>query len=97
MGLPSARDAPSAPIILSKMSTFFFDQMRQIRADIFLIFDSGRSASKFGGHVQNRFLAVRNVVGTGTWVLGTAPFLFAGYVFVMEIPDLKRYIKISRT
>jgi hypothetical protein len=61
-----------------------------------LIFDNRRSAFTFGGHVKNRFLAVRNVVGTGTLILGTAALLFAGYVFAMDIPDLKRYIRISR-
>jgi hypothetical protein len=34
--------------------------------------------------------------GTGTMVLGAAGFLIAEHVFLMEIPDLKRYIKISR-
>jgi len=29
-------------------------------------------------------------------VLGAAGFLFAGHVFLMEIPNLKGYIKISR-
>lgn len=29
-------------------------------------------------------------------VLGVASLLFAGYVFVTALPDLGRYIKISR-
>ena len=28
-------------------------------------------------------------------VLGTAGLLFAGYVFLMSVKDLRRYIKIS--
>jgi hypothetical protein len=46
--------------------------------------------------VKKRLVALRNIVGTGALVLGTAGLLFAGYVFVQEIPDLKRHIKISR-
>jgi hypothetical protein len=46
--------------------------------------------------VKKRLLALRNVAGTATLVLGAASLLLAGYVFVKEIPDLKRYIKISR-
>jgi hypothetical protein len=45
---------------------------------------------------MKRLLALRNIVGTGALVLGAAGLVFAGYVFVIEIPDLKRYIKISR-
>jgi hypothetical protein len=30
-----------------------------------------------------------------TNVLATAGFLFAGYVLIMSIPDVRRYIRIS--
>jgi hypothetical protein len=63
---------------------------------IFLnVTEIGAFASASGDHIKKRYLAIRNVVGTGTLVLGAAGLLFAGYVFVMEIPDIKRYLQIS--
>jgi hypothetical protein len=47
-----------------------------------------------GGYVREGFLVVRNVVGTGALALGAAGLLYAGYIFVSEIPDLMRYLKI---
>jgi uncharacterized membrane protein len=73
-----------------------FDQLRSILPDIHYVFDIRTFASTCGGSVNKRFLTLINFVGTGTLVLGAAGLLFAGYVFVKEIPDLKRYIKISR-
>jgi hypothetical protein len=44
--------------------------------------------------VREGFLVLRNIVGTGALALGAAGLLYAEYIFVSEIPDLKRYLKI---
>jgi hypothetical protein len=51
---------------------------------------------RFGGHVKKEFVVLRNVVGTGSLVLCTAGFILAGFVFLNMIPDIKRYVKMSR-
>jgi hypothetical protein len=38
---------------------------------------------------------MKKTVSTMTKVAGVASLLFAGYVLLTAIPDLKRYIKIS--
>ena len=42
-----------------------------------------------GGPVKKTFVVTRNIVGV-------AGLLLAGYVLVTSLPDLGRYIKISR-
>ena len=39
-------------------------------------------------------LVARNVAGTGVLVLGAIGLLFASYVFVKEIPGLRRYLRM---
>jgi hypothetical protein len=46
--------------------------------------------------MKKKLVAFTSVVGTGSLVLGAAGLLLAGYVFLNMIPDLRRYIKISR-
>jgi hypothetical protein len=46
--------------------------------------------------VKKEFLVMRNVAGTGSLVLCTAGLLLAGFVFFNMIPDMKRYIKMTR-
>ena len=45
--------------------------------------------SEMGGSVKKTFVATRNIIGV-------AGLLLAGYVLVTSLPDLGRYIKISR-
>ena len=46
-------------------------------------------SKKIGGSVKKTFIVARNIVGV-------AGLLLAGYVLVTSIPDMGRYIKISR-
>jgi hypothetical protein len=74
-----------------------FNQMTLNSVLIFLnVTEIGAFASTSEDHMKKRYLVIRNVVGTGTMILGAAGLLFGGYVFVIEIPDIKRYLKISR-
>ncbi len=41
------------------------------------------------------FIAARNAAGTGGLILLGVGVVFAGYVLVKSVPDIRRYIKIS--
>jgi hypothetical protein len=41
-------------------------------------------------------IRTRNVVGTAGLLAGAAGMVLAGYVFLRSLPDLQRYVKISR-
>lgn len=40
-------------------------------------------------------LGIRDVVGTVGMVVGAAGLLLGGYMFLMSLPDLRRYIRIT--
>ena len=45
--------------------------------------------------MTNTLLTLKKVAGTGALLAGVGGLAFGAYVFLMSIPDLKRYMKIS--
>jgi hypothetical protein len=46
--------------------------------------------------MKKALLTTRNVVGTAGMLVGAAGLVWAGFVFVSSLPELRRYVRIIK-